>query len=139
MSKLLTPQSLQSLFVEFFLNRSPLESEIQTSDDEDSFTQFEEMKESIAHLVESSDEDDESEDGFKRTKKGEQVANKEKMLARRQKDIDYGVSTVGYQNWKKQTYPALPRIPNKYQNCSTRSWKGQIRKWRIFLHTFDNA
>lgn len=30
-----------------------------------------------------------------------------------------------------------PKTPNKYQQCSKRSWDGQIRKWRRMLHAFD--
>jgi histone RNA hairpin-binding protein len=65
-------------------------------------------------------------------------------LTQRQKQIDFGKNTLGYERyiqlvpkWKRQkTHPATP---NKYTLCSTRSWQGQIRVWRKQLHNFDPA
>lgn len=30
-----------------------------------------------------------------------------------------------------------PKTPDKFQVCSTRSWTGQVRCWRIKLHEWD--
>lgn len=70
-----------------------------------------------------------------------------KRLEARQKQIDIGMNTVGYQSFKKffdtlslseQQDADLPRIPSKYQICSKRSWDGQVRKWRRGLHVYDD-
>ncbi|KAH3766515.1 histone RNA hairpin-binding protein [Pelomyxa schiedti] len=64
-------------------------------------------------------------------------------LEARQKQIEYGIVTVGYQNYMKlvgsKAKKGDPIFPNKFQKCSKRSWDGQIRKWRRTLHFFDNA
>jgi hypothetical protein len=31
----------------------------------------------------------------------------------------------------------MPRTPDKNQQCSKRSWDGQVRKWRRALHQWD--
>eukprot|EP01113_Clastostelium_recurvatum_P017831 TRINITY_DN21046_c0_g1_i1.p1 TRINITY_DN21046_c0_g1~~TRINITY_DN21046_c0_g1_i1.p1 ORF type:complete len:425 (+),score=86.64 TRINITY_DN21046_c0_g1_i1:268-1542(+) len=65
-----------------------------------------------------------------------------KRLGNRQKQIEYGKSTVGYKNYL-DTVPRSkrtredPKTPNRHQICSKRSWDGQIRKWRRLLHKFD--
>ncbi|KAH3743289.1 histone RNA hairpin-binding protein [Pelomyxa schiedti] len=64
-------------------------------------------------------------------------------LEARQKQIDYGIVTIGYQNFMKlvgsKTRRGDPIVPNKFQLCSKRSWDGQVRKWRRTLHFFDDA
>lgn len=37
--------------------------------------------------------------------------------------------------WKRTR--GHPWTPDKYKKCSTRSWQGQIRKWRKVLHKWD--
>jgi len=66
----------------------------------------------------------------------------ERRLETRQKQIDIGKNTIGYQNYlntvpKLQRKRGEPQTPNKYQVCSKRSWDGQIRKWRRLLHKYD--
>jgi len=66
----------------------------------------------------------------------------ERRLETRQKQIDIGKNTPGYQNYLKlvprsQRKRGNPQTPHKYQVCSKRSWDGQIRKWRRLLHKFD--
>lgn len=63
-------------------------------------------------------------------------------LRQRQRQIDYGKNTVGYQRYmemipmEKRTKDH-PWTPMKEQKCSKRSWDGQIRKWRKLLHCYD--
>lgn len=63
-------------------------------------------------------------------------------LAQRQKQIDFGKNTIGYEiytqqqpKWKRSRND--PWTPDKYKPCSTRSWQGQIRIWRRSLHKYD--
>ncbi|KAH3742588.1 histone RNA hairpin-binding protein [Pelomyxa schiedti] len=73
---------------------------------------------------------------------GDGIEEDPARLQTRQKQIEYGIVTVGYHNYKKlatTVQPGDPLIPNKFQKCSKRSWDGQIRKWRRTLHFFDNV
>jgi hypothetical protein len=66
----------------------------------------------------------------------------DQRLVQRQKQIDYGYRTVGYVNYrimvqKERRKPEHPRTPKRSQNCSKRSWDGQLKKWRRDLHFWD--
>lgn len=83
-------------------------------------------------------------DELERLREQEPPEVKERRLAARQRQIDFGVDTEGYRNLcrlvpESKRSPLDPAIPNKCQNCSKRSWDGQIRKWRRLLHLYDNA
>ncbi|XP_045039893.2 LOW QUALITY PROTEIN: oocyte-specific histone RNA stem-loop-binding protein 2-like [Desmodus rotundus] len=72
-----------------------------------------------------------------------EVETDEIVLQRRQKQIDYGKHTPGYQCFlqqipKTQRQPGLhPQTPNKNRRYSRRSWDAQIRQWRRALHSWD--
>ncbi|XP_052773935.1 histone RNA hairpin-binding protein-like [Mya arenaria] len=67
----------------------------------------------------------------------------ERILARRQKDTDYGKNTVAYDRYrvivekKKRVRGVHPKTPNKYIKTSRRSWDSQVRSWRRLLHQWD--
>eukprot|EP01103_Thecamoeba_quadrilineata_P013283 TRINITY_DN3642_c0_g1_i1.p1 TRINITY_DN3642_c0_g1~~TRINITY_DN3642_c0_g1_i1.p1 ORF type:complete len:460 (+),score=120.83 TRINITY_DN3642_c0_g1_i1:82-1461(+) len=65
-----------------------------------------------------------------------------RRLETRQRQIDIGKNTIGYQNYVKLIPPEKrkrydPQTPNKFQVCSKRSWDGQIKKWRRLVHQYD--
>jgi len=76
------------------------------------------------------------------TTKKRNAENDPRRLEQRQKQIEYGYKTIGYQNYiskvpKNGRGPKDPVTPRKNQKCSKRSWDGQIRKWRRELHQWD--
>ncbi|KAI8436858.1 hypothetical protein MSG28_010311 [Choristoneura fumiferana] len=66
------------------------------------------------------------------------------ILQRRQKQIDYGKNTVGYNNYL-QKVPITnrtkddPKTPDKYAKYSRRSWDTLIKMWRKKLHDYDTG
>jgi len=82
-------------------------------------------------------------------KPAEEVNDELRRLGQRQKQIDFGYKTIGYlkyikecpknqRNKQRQEKGLIcPVTPRKQQDCSKRSWDGQIRKWRRELHSWD--
>lgn len=70
------------------------------------------------------------------------IEKDERKLATRQRQIDIGKNTVGYQKYledikRLDRTKEHPWTPNKYNVCSTRSWQGMMRIWRRKLHFWD--
>lgn len=66
----------------------------------------------------------------------------EAVLTRRQKQIDYGKNTLGYENYIQQVPKHArtkehPRTPQKSMKYSRRAWDGLVKVWRKQLHCFD--
>lgn len=64
------------------------------------------------------------------------------ILERRQKQIDYGKNTLGYENYTKQVprdkrTKEHPKTPPKHIKYSRRAWDGLVKVWRKQLHCFD--
>lgn len=64
------------------------------------------------------------------------------ILERRQKQIDYGKNTLGYENYMKQVprdkrTKDHPKTPPKHIKYSRRAWDGLVKVWRKQLHCFD--
>ncbi|XP_065081432.1 histone RNA hairpin-binding protein [Ochlerotatus camptorhynchus] len=64
------------------------------------------------------------------------------ILERRQKQIDYGKNTLGYENYleqvpRDQRTKDHPKTPPKHIKYSRRAWDGVVKVWRKQLHCFD--
>jgi len=75
----------------------------------------------------------------KRTKERETDVS---ILARRQKQIDYGKNTTAYDNYikqisKKERAFNLPRTPDKSGKYSRRQWDGLVKAWKLQVHGWN--
>lgn len=64
------------------------------------------------------------------------------ILARREKQIDYGKSTPAYDRYLKQVAQDcraahMPRTPDKSKKYSRRQFDGMIKTWKIRIHNWD--
>lgn len=64
------------------------------------------------------------------------------ILERRQKQIDYGKNTLGYENYcrevpREKRTKDHPKTPPKHIKYSRRAWDGLVKVWRKKLHCFD--
>ena len=65
-----------------------------------------------------------------------------RRLTSRQKQIDFGKATQGYNVYVNQVPIPLrtrnqPKTPDKNMECSKRCWDGLIAQWRRRLHNWD--
>ena len=65
------------------------------------------------------------------------------ILGRRQRQLNYAKNCLGYGNYIKnisrneRIQSTHPQTPNKFQKCSSRSWDGQIKKWKSLIHQWE--
>ena len=65
------------------------------------------------------------------------------LLSKRQRQIDFAKNTVAYGKYiqavriDSRIKDHHPQTPNKYQKCSSRSWEGQMKKWKSQLHQWN--
>ncbi|OWZ19640.1 hypothetical protein PHMEG_0006067 [Phytophthora megakarya] len=63
-------------------------------------------------------------------------------LAQRQKQIDYGKNTIGYDRYcaqvpRHQRRSYHPKTPDKTKSVGKKVFDGMVRKWRQALHKYD--
>lgn len=64
-------------------------------------------------------------------------------VAQRQRQIDFGKNTIGYQRMveahpiKSRRPKTVPRTPDVHKKCSKRAFDGLVRQWRRRLHEWD--
>lgn len=68
--------------------------------------------------------------------------NDQQVISRRQKQLDYGKNTIGYQAYltkvpKSNRSRENPVTPDKFVKYSRRSWDQQVKIWRKKIHEFD--
>uniref|UniRef100_T1HPA0 SLBP_RNA_bind domain-containing protein n=1 Tax=Rhodnius prolixus TaxID=13249 RepID=T1HPA0_RHOPR len=76
------------------------------------------------------------------TKKKREPETDQDVIARRQKQIDYGKNTMGYERYrqlvpKESRTKMHPRTPPLNLKFSRRAWDGLVKVWRQRLHFWD--
>ncbi|VVC40428.1 Histone RNA hairpin-binding protein, RNA-binding domain [Cinara cedri] len=64
------------------------------------------------------------------------------VLQRRQKQIDFGKNTIGYEKYleeipKNERRKEHPKTPPKNLKYTRRAWDGLVKSWRVKLHCWD--
>ncbi len=65
------------------------------------------------------------------------------LFSKRQRQIDFAKNTLAYGRYiqsvsiDSRIKDVHPQTPNKFQKCSTRSWEGQMKKWKSELHQWN--
>jgi hypothetical protein len=85
---------------------------------------------------------DENNQSFQKKLRKNEMETDPSILSRRQKQIDYGKNTIGYDEYckaipKHQRKIDDPQTPNKFLKYSRRGWDGLIKQWRLKLHKYD--
>ncbi|CAH0555688.1 unnamed protein product [Brassicogethes aeneus] len=80
----------------------------------------------------------------KKPKKSVNLESDVEVLKRRQKQIDFGKNTLGYEAYLEMVPRGSrssedPQTPNKNVKYSRRAWDGLIKQWRVRLHKYDPA
>ena len=78
----------------------------------------------------------------KQSQKINKILTDPHRLTQRQKQIEIGKNTLEYGRYtqeipKDKRRKDDPQTPDKYQVCSSRSWSGQVKRWRRCLHIWD--
>ncbi|KAF7272025.1 hypothetical protein GWI33_015164 [Rhynchophorus ferrugineus] len=81
-------------------------------------------------------------ESFRTSKRSSNYEDDPAIISRREKQIEYGKNTIGYDNYLKTVPKGSrtqddPQTPNKYKKYSRRGWDGLIKKWRLQLHKYD--
>mmetsp|Transcript_7270 Transcript_7270/g.19485 ORF Transcript_7270/g.19485 Transcript_7270/m.19485 type:complete len:302 (-) Transcript_7270:150-1055(-) len=68
--------------------------------------------------------------------------DEKQRLAQRQKQVDFGKNTIGYQRYIQQVPKHRrrfrdPATPDIHKDVSKRSFEGQVKAWRRALHAWD--
>ncbi|CAG9764965.1 unnamed protein product [Ceutorhynchus assimilis] len=120
----------------------------ETSNEPDEIQDIEkEEKPSIRSRLGPKKTDDEQSDDSKDKPRPRKMQKKELetdpvVIAKREKQIEYGKNTNGYENYirtvpKSERSMDDPRTPPKHGKYSRRAWDGLIKQWRIKLHKYD--
>jgi len=62
------------------------------------------------------------------------------VLARREKQLDYGKNTSDYDTYLKHVprearTSRMPRTPDRFKKYSRRQWDGMVKAWKLNIHT----
>jgi len=105
------------------------------------------IKDNEAHLVESESESEKDQALSSDNSDGKDgsLLSEQRRLSQRQKQIDLGKQTLGYDCYiqavprrrREKGNQRHPRTPNIHTIRSKRSWDGIVRKWRRQLHLWD--
>ncbi|KAI4460600.1 histone rna hairpin-binding protein [Holotrichia oblita] len=102
------------------------------------------LKRRIVPYIKTEVKDEEALPKDQPARKKREVERDPVVLKRRQKQIDYGKNTIGYDRYiqsvpKNKRAFGDPQTPDKYRKYSRRGWDGLIKQWRLKLHNYDPA